>query len=174
MNTDELMARYRDFTTEAARLETLQTYVVPGDEERQEAFRQGRPLSFRPGKAASLELIAGAVATGKRIGRIHVVDRPLSDYVRYEFAAYDENIRAGESVLITDRAADPALASLTHDFVLFDGYTDHALVVWYDYTPEGLLIGYRKGSPEDIAVASAALELARRHAVPLADFTTST
>jgi hypothetical protein len=171
MTPDELLALYRDFTDEAIRVEAQQHYVVPGDEDRQRAFREGRPLPERPAKAATLRLIASSVAAGKAIGRVHIVDRPLSDYVRYELAAaYPENVAAGEEVWITDRAVHPALDAVRRDFVLFDARTDHPAVVWYDYTPDGRLIGYRRGGDDDIATCLATLDLARSHAVPLAAF----
>ena len=41
-------------------------------------------------------------------------------YLRYELAAYRENIDAGEEVGIAVRSWHPDLADLTEDFVLFD------------------------------------------------------
>lgn len=173
MTPDELWDAFRSFTHEAVRVETLQHYVVPGDEDRQQAFHDGRPLPQRPAKQASVELIAEAVRAGKRIWRIHLVEMPLSDYVRYELAAYAENVAAGEGVWIADRATHPELNDLRHDFVIFDQGTDHASVIWYDYDPDGRLRGWRRGTSDDIAICTHQLESARRHAVPLADFLTS-
>lgn len=171
MTPSELREMYRTFTHEAVRVESLQHYVVPGDEERQQAFREGRPLPERPGKKATLELIANAAATGRRMWRLHVVDQPLSEYVRYELeAAYPENVTAGEGVWIADRSSHSALDAIRRDFVLFDPDTDHGSVVWYDYTPEGQLIGYTQGTPDDVRVCSQQLATARAHAVPLAEF----
>ncbi|MFD9593274.1 DUF6879 family protein [Kitasatospora sp. NPDC059973] len=41
-------------------------------------------------------------ATGRRIAQVHVLTRPLSDYLRYEFAAYAYNVEAGEDIRILD------------------------------------------------------------------------
>lgn len=175
MTGEELMDAFRRFTHEAVRLETLQFYKVPGDEERQRAFREGRPLTPRTEKSASLRVIREATEAGKQFGRIHVVDWPLSDYVRYEIeAAYVENAAAGEEILIVDRAADPALDTLHDDFVLFDSGTDHAAVVWYRYTDAGELTAWEAGTADDVHACREALDMARRHAVPLADFLTTT
>lgn len=170
MTPAELLGRYRTFTHEAVRIEALQHYVVPGDAERQQAFREGKPLPSRPDKQASVELIAKAAAAGKKIWRIHVVELPLSEYIRYELAAYAENAEAGEQVWIADRASHTDLNSIRRDFVLFDADTDHASLIWYDYDPDGQLIGYTPGGADDIAAGARQLELAREHAVPLADF----
>jgi Family of unknown function (DUF6879) len=172
---DELLDAYRCFTHDAIRLETLQHYEVPGDEDRQRAFRAGKALPRRPDKSASVQIIRDAVAAGKRIGRIHVIDWPLSDYVRYEIeAAYLENSEAGEQILISDRAADPGLDHLRQDFVLFDGDTDHASVIWYRYTDRGEITGWDAGTPCDVAPCREAVALARRNSVTLSEFLAST
>ena len=70
---------------------------------------------------------------------MHVVDRPLSDYVRYELAVYAENVAAGEDVLIADRSPHPELEGLVRDFAIFDAET----VVLFDYDDDGRVHGYR-------------------------------
>jgi hypothetical protein len=170
---DELLAHYRSFTHEAIRLETLQHYQVPGDEHRQQAFRQGLPLPTRPDKQTTVDLIHDSVAAGKTIGRIHIVDLPLSNYVQYELAAYRENVDAGEQVWIADRGANPGLDELRHDFAIFDPGTDHAAAIWFDYDPDGLLITHRPATPDELPDLVRQLSLARTHAVPLDSFTTT-
>ncbi len=174
MTGDEVIEAYRRFTDEAVRLETRQSYKVPDDDERQRAFREGRPLPPRPEKSASVQLIKDAVSSGRRLGRIHVIEWPLSDYVRYEIeAAYLENAAAGEEILIVDRAADPRLENLCEDFALFDSDTDHAAVIWYRYTPAGELVAWEAGSGLAVAACQSALALARHYAVPLSEFLAS-
>lgn len=175
MTGDELLEAFRAFTHEAVRLETLQYYHVPGDEERQRAFREGRPLPTRAEKSTSVEIIQNATAAGKRFARIHVVDKPLSDYVRYEIeAAYPENAAAGEEIFVVDRADDPRLHQLRDDFVLLDGDTGHPSVIWYRYSENGELVCWEKGTAADLQTCRAALTLAQAHAVPLAEYLTST
>ncbi len=67
-----------------------------------------------------------------------MVDRPLSDYLRYELAVYAENVAAGEDVLIADRSIHPDLEALNEDFAIFDTET----VILFDYD-DGLVRGYR-------------------------------
>lgn len=174
MTPAELLKLYNTFTASAVRLETRQHYAVPGDEERQRAYRDGRPLPERSGKAATVQLIRDAVDIGKVFERVHIVDRPLSDYVRYELdAAYPENVAAGERVWIVDRRAHPDLAAVERDFALFDAGTDRADVIWYDYTADGELVGYTRGSQDDIKICVRTLNLTRAHALPLGEFMVS-
>lgn len=174
MTGEELLEAFRTFTRDAVRLETRQYYNVPGDDDRQRAFHEGRPLPARAEKSTSIRIIQDATAAGKRFERIHVVDKPLSDYVRYEIeAAYPENAAAGERILIVDRAADPRLDVLREDFVLLDGATEHASVIWYRYTEAGDITGWEAGTSADVRACREALDLARSHAVPLSDYLTS-
>ena len=75
------------------------------------------------------------------IQRVHVVDLPLTAYLRYEMAAYRENIDAGEEVGIAVRSWHPDLAALTEDFVLFDHGGEDEAMVWMRYDHQGQLTG---------------------------------
>lgn len=163
---------YRECRWSAWRVEALQHYTVPGDEERQRAFHAGKPLSPPGrGKAGDLALISDLRSVGTQVGRVHVVDRPLSAYVRYELAVYDENVAAGEDVRIADRSAYPELSAVDADFVIFDAGTPGAAVVLFDYDKAGLIRGYRiADDPETVRACRESLNLALSHAVPLAEF----
>ena len=162
---------YRTCGVSARRLETLQDYDVSGDEERLRAFLAGEPLPPpRQGKADDLALIADLRKRGRYVGRVHVVDRPLTDYVRYELAVYAENVAAGEDVLIADRSAHPELDRLAQDFAIFDSET----VVLFDYDV-GRVRGYRVVSDhETVKRCVAEYELAAGKSVPLAEFMAAT
>jgi len=162
---------FETFRESAFRLETLQYYVLAEDEPRRRAFREGRPLPPRPGKTDSMRLVRDAVARGRRVHRVHVVDLPLSDYIRYELAVYPENIAAGEDVRIARRAAHPGLGELDTDFWLFDAETGHAAVVWFRYTPDGQLIT-RDYSDDvgDVSRARGQRDLALARSLPLTEF----
>lgn len=75
--------------------------------------------------------------TGRWIGRVHILTRPLTEYLRYEFAVYRHTVKAGEDVRILDltRQPDPGLPS--QDFWLFD----ESAVVRMDYRPDGTQVG---------------------------------
>ena len=81
---DELFASVR---RSAFRLETLSVYNAPSSAESLAAFRAGRPLPPRnPDTVPWLRMLADSVARGCTWRRVHVVSRPLSEYLRYEFA----------------------------------------------------------------------------------------
>jgi hypothetical protein len=124
-------------------LEVRQHYDADIDQARFAAFAAGRPLP-PPGadKLADLSLIRRLCSTGRTIGRVHVVDRPLSSYICFEMAAYAENVAAGEQVRIADRSVCPELGALTEDFALFDHERPHASVVLFDYGEDDRVHGY--------------------------------
>jgi hypothetical protein len=168
MTLTELFETFRD---SAFRLETLQYYVLAEDEPRRRAFREGRPLPPRAGKAESMRMVRDAVAGGKRVHRVHVVDLPLSDYIRYELAVYSENIAAGEDVRITRRGAHPGLHDLDTDFWLFDAETSKPAVVWFRYSPGGQILGREySDDPAEIRQARDQRDLALAYSVSLGDF----
>lgn len=167
MATDEFSQELRGFRSSAFRLETLQHYATAYDE-RFQAVQEGRPLPPpSPAKQASMRLVAAAAAAGKRFYRVHVVELPLTPYLRYELAAYPENLAAGEEIYIADRAADPRLAALTQDFYLFDD----RVVVWFRYDGDGQLLGrHRSNDPTDLERCQRQRDLALANAVPLDQF----
>ena len=51
------------------------------------AFLRGEPIDDRrPGPWQAM--IREHVAAGRELARVHVIEEPLSDYIRYELAAY--------------------------------------------------------------------------------------
>ena len=166
-----LLQMYSRITQEAFRLETQQRYAVPAEDAQFRAFAEGRPMPSDPAVNRSMQVIQTAVASGRRIRRVHVMDLPLNLYLRYELAAYRENINAGEEVGIALRRWHPDLAGLTEDFVLFDPASDHAAMVWMRYDDQGQLTGLAySDKPADLALAASYRETALAHAVPLGEF----
>ncbi len=106
-----LAEAFENFEREAFRLETLPAYDVPGQEDLTEWH-------------ATLD--AGR-ARGAVFRRVHVVERPLSDYLRWEVEQYKLNARHGEKIRLVE-------ANSTHDvptdFWLFD--RRHAFDMRYD------------------------------------------
>lgn len=163
---------FANFTHSAFRLETLPQYLVDVEADRFAAHREGRPLP--PWPAASVEWfdgIARQVAAGRRWGRVHVVDQPLSAYTRFELDCYQDNVRAGEDVRIADRRDARELAELRTDFWLFDAETDHAAALVMRYDAEGRWLGYwRTQDPALIAECARQRDVAIAAAVPLAAY----
>jgi hypothetical protein len=60
---------------------------------------------------------------------------------------------------------------LTEDFMLLDGDTDHASVVWYRYNDDDELVARdHSEDPADIEICRRHRDLAVAHAVPYAEF----
>ena len=171
MSGVDLLSMYRAASREAFRVEAQQRYAVPAEDAQFRAFTEGRPMPSDPRVNRSMQVIRAAVAAGTRIRRVHVVDLPLTVYLRYEMAAYRENVDAGEEVGIAVRAWHPDLAGLTEDFVLFDPGTDRPAMVWLRYDDQGRLTGRDySDDPADLARAARHREVALAHAVPLSEF----
>ena len=155
------------------RLEALNAYDVEDEAEEIRAFEAGLPFPKVPGMEESMDLFRRMVARGVRLQRLHVVDLPLTPYLRYELAAYDGNVEAGEEILVADRAWHPDLAELTQDFALFDAETSHPSVVWMHYDASGKPGEYDyTEDPADVAQCIRLRDIALAHAVPLEEFRT--
>jgi hypothetical protein len=157
------------FTRSAFRLETRQQYAVGGEEaERLAAFRARRPRPERSvATSGYLRHVARAVLEGKDWARVHVVDVPLSEYLRYQFIGYQESAAAGERVYITERGTAPDLATLCEDFWYFDEGLPTEQAVLLGYTDHGEFTGAHLAGPAELPRLRAAKAAALRHAVPL-------
>jgi hypothetical protein len=171
MSDVDLLGMYSRAAQEAFRLEAQQRYAAPAEDAQFRAFTEGRPLPSDPRVNRSMQVIRTAVASGCRIRRVHVVDLPLTAYLRYEMAAYRENIDAGEEVSIAVRSWHPDLAAMTEDFVLFDPGSEHQAMVWMRYDGQGQLTDrVYSDDPADLALAARHREVALAHAVSLREF----
>ncbi|WP_016910666.1 DUF6879 family protein [Streptomyces xiaopingdaonensis] len=133
LDGDEWRRRFAEIKWEAWRLETLPQYLMPHEAEQFAAFRDGRPLS-PPGASAYTERVSRQHADGKHNGRVHVVTRPLSDYLRFEFSRYYEpHARAGDEIRILDVTNRPNPLAGVQDFWMFD----RAEVVLMNYEADG-------------------------------------
>jgi hypothetical protein len=126
----------------AFRLETLPRYA---DDEGEEfaAFLASGPLPERSTQTVPwLRRVADTTAAGVRWLRVHVLNRPLTDYLRFEMVGYEANVDAGEEVRIADVGSHPELATLRDDFWLFDAETPKAFAMLMQFDPVGHLIGF--------------------------------
>jgi len=112
-------ALFGSFTGNAFRLEGLQHYTDPGE---QEAFAR-----FCAGKDPKVDLswwiglVKGHAAAGRRMSRVRVVIEPPSDYTRFELVHYPAMVAAGDDIQIISTTPDTWPADLPrHDFWLFD------------------------------------------------------
>lgn len=130
---------------EAWRLETLPAYRVPQEEEAVSRFLAGEPVT-REATQPWFDRVRAYVAGGRSVGRVHVVARPLSDYLRFEFEHYRHNLEAGEHVRILDVTDRPNPLAGAQDFWIFD----RNRIVLMHYEPDGTQISREKfeGDPK--------------------------
>jgi hypothetical protein len=156
---------FDSFKHEAFRLETHPVYDMVSERAEYEQFLATGALEI-PEDDGWLTRVRHFAATGRWVGRVHVLSRPLTDYLRYEFAVYRYTVRAGEDVRIldlTDRA-DPGLP--TQDFWLFD----ESSVVRMDYDEQGRQLGRELLEAVDPAPYVEWKRIALAHAQPFAEY----
>ena len=100
------------FQREAFRLESLQVYDMASEQAEYDHFLATGELHI-PDDDQWLTRVRHFRGTGRWVGRVHVVTRPLTDYLRYEFAIYRHTVprRRGRSHSGCHRSAGAAAAS---------------------------------------------------------------
>jgi len=160
------------FARTAFRLETRQDYTGATGP-RYNFWRRGEPMPERsPRTSPWLAHVAATTAAGKRWERAHVVDQPLSEYMRYEMVVYAENVAAGEDIRIVDRTTHPRLEMLAEDFWLFDAHDPSlAHAVFLEFDGGGYPIRFERTSNQGrLAVCRSQRDLVWSLAIPLAEF----
>ncbi|MFE7115893.1 DUF6879 family protein [Streptomyces sp. NPDC057654] len=129
-------AKFRDFQSEAWRLETLPAYNVPQEAEEIRAFQAGERIDPHAHSNEYTEDLKQVRREGRSKGRVHIVTRPLSDYLRYEFMYYLPHAWAGEDIRIMDVTDRPNPLAGVQDFWMFDRQE----VVLMNYEADGTQI----------------------------------
>jgi hypothetical protein len=113
-----------NFQVSAFRLETRPVYSVPQEAEMLAAFRRDGSLPAM-NEHPWVKRVRDHCGTGKRMQRVRVTSRPMTDYERFEVALYPHSHAAGEDIRICDGGS---LGE--QDFWLFDNHT--AVLLHYD------------------------------------------
>ncbi|WP_406297842.1 hypothetical protein OG948_20015 [Embleya sp. NBC_00888] len=158
-------AFFDSFAHEAFRLETLSAYSMVGEEQEYADFLATGRLAL-PEDDPWLTKLARYRRSGRRVGRVHVVTPPLSDYLRYEFAAYRYNVAAGEDVRILDTTSLQDVPSLPSDFWMLDD----SKVVEMRYDEHGAQIARILLESPDLAWYRWSKETAIALSVPLSEY----
>lgn len=138
MTPEEFDRCFDAFKRSAFRLETLQRYTVTGETERVQAFLRGEPRPDRSVRTSPwLRRVAVTTAAGKHWSRVHVLDLPLSDYLRYQLVGYVESAAAGEEIRIAIRNDRSDLDALREDFWLFDDGASESFAIAMRFDPSG-------------------------------------
>jgi hypothetical protein len=165
---------FYSFRRSAWRLEALPAYGTAESDPSFAAYlRAGQlpPLEERPPKQAWMAAVRQAIASGKHLGRVHVLSRPLSPYLEYELATYPENALAGEDVRIADAGEHPELADLGPDFWLLDDEMPAPAVLLMAYDDAGRFLSLdHTTDPAVVARCRRVRDLAVRCSVPLSEF----
>ncbi|MBT2524705.1 hypothetical protein J7E91_04480 [Streptomyces sp. ISL-99] len=136
LDGDAWQAKFRDFQNEAWRLETLPAYNVPQEAEEIRAYLAGERIDPHTHSNEYTEDLKRVRREGKSKGRVHVVTRPLSDYLRYEFMYYLPHVWAGEDIRIMDVTDRNNPLVGVQDFWIFD----KSEVVLMNYEADGTQI----------------------------------
>ena len=163
LDGDDFGRLFEAFERTAFRLETLDAYDVA--EEREEFARFLAGADMGPDWDDN-PWVRAMTSQGKSVARVHVLRSPLSDYLRYELAAYPGNITAGESIGIIDRSEHDVPGLPDHDFWLFDDSAAYRM----HYTPEGVFTGAEAIPDDRLGDYRAYRDLALDHAVPFATY----
>lgn len=160
---EEFGELFETFERSAFRLETLSVYDIEDEKEEFAAFLAGKPM---PAEWSDNPWVRSMTDLGKTVSRVHVLTSPLSDYLRYELAAYLGNITAGESIGIIDLAQQDVSGLPDHDFWLFDD----SRVYRMHYTPEGQFIGADLLPAEHLPEYRRYRQIAQANAVPFEEY----
>nr|WP_203598396.1 DUF6879 family protein [Streptomyces sp. SID7909] len=134
MAGEEWVARFEGFRHEAWRLETLSQYLMPQEEEEFAAFEAGARVDPRTVANEYTDRLRRQVTEGRSQGRVHIVTRPLSVYLRFEFSQYyAPHALAGEEIRILDVTDRANPLDGVQDFWIFD----RSEVVLMNYDPDG-------------------------------------
>jgi hypothetical protein len=155
---------FDSYQREAFRLESLPSYGVGSEQAEYEIFLATGQLDI-PDDDPWLMRVRHFRHTGRWIGRVHVINRPLTDYLCYEFAVYRRTVEAGEDVRILDLTDQPNPGLPAHDFWLFDD----TAVVRMDYSPDGTQLGRELLEDVDPAPYVAWKRLALEYAEPFTE-----
>ncbi|MFE0020705.1 DUF6879 family protein [Amycolatopsis sp. NPDC059021] len=165
MNLDELGEIMDRSTRSAFRLETLPQYLVPGEKAALAKWRAGEPRTLRtPENTPWLAEVQERAAQGYRRYRVHILDWPLSDYVRFEISSYLETDVFGIETYLVDRHEHEELQDLHEDFWLMDD----EIAVRMVYDDEGHFLHPER--TDDVGPYLKMRDTALRHAVPLNDY----
>ncbi len=141
---EEWAARFERFSREAWRLETLPQYLMPQEAEEFAAFRAGARIDPATVANEYTDRLRRQAAEGRTQGRVHVVSRPLSDYLRFEFHHYyAAHALAGEQIRILDVTDGPNPLAGVQDFWMFD----RSEVVLMNYHSDGRQISREVHAP---------------------------
>ncbi|QDY77921.1 DUF6879 family protein [Streptomyces qinzhouensis] len=164
ISSAEFEKLFSDFRREAFRLETLDDYSASSDPDMIRAFLAGEPQPDDYNQEWADE-VRGNIEAGKRMYRVHILRRPITDYLRFELGwGYRKNEKAGEEFFILDITDRPNPLEGVPDFWMFD----ESSVVSMNYGEGGKFLGAESHfGPTEWMVRR---DLALSRAIPFAEW----
>lgn len=162
-------AFFADCERSAWRWETQPVYTMPREQESFSRFLAGEP---EPEGHNSVwhEKVRAWTAAGKVIGRVRTVQRPYTDYQRYQLSwGIPGNVAAGEDIRILD-LTDLDLDLPMQDFWLFDD----SIVMHLNFRQDGTLINKERIEDPDLDYYVKLRDTALAHAVRFNDWNART
>jgi len=160
---------YDGFRRSAFRLETRQSYAVDAEDASLAAFRAGTARPERSVRTSPwLARIATDTVSGKDWSRVRLVERPLTEYTRWELLSYVESQAAGERILLAAAGAVPGAGG---DFWLFDADTAEPSGFRTHYDAGGrVAVREPVDDPDELRMLRRTRDRAVAAAVPLNEF----
>lgn len=113
--------------------------------------------------------LATTTIAGKTWRRVRAVDLPLSEYVRWEMAAYAGSSVLGEEIRILERSGP--FTGLDHDFWLFDAVEQQPYAIAMAYDSDGSQGDHRLVTDADtISSYAHVADMTWEAAIPLNEF----
>lgn len=155
-------------TKSVFRLETLSVYNPVSEAAALESYLAGDPCPRVGVTTPYMRTVEDQTGRGVRRFRVHVVQGPLTDYLRYEMEwGYTFTSQAGEEILILDTAEHRSPEGLVNeDFWFFDD----THVVRMDYRDDGEILGKELLEEPDLEHYRAQRDLALAGAVPFNEY----
>ena len=169
MIVPDLRPKFAECARSAWRFECQPTYAIPREDDDLVRWRAGEPEPEGHNEEWH-ERVRSYVAAGKTVGRVRVLRRPLTEYLRFQLDwAIPGNIEAGENIRILD-VTDLELDLPSHDFWLFD----ESLVVDLNFNPDGMLINLDQRENPDLTQYLTWRDTAMAYAVSLSEWNART
>ncbi len=150
--------------TDLLRVQTLSWYRVESDGEDYARYLAGEAEATAPGKQGWLDKLRTDAEVGRMRRNLHVVETPLTDYLRYQFEwCYTANTDAGQEIRVLD-VTNSAIARLGNlgDFTV----VEHEHVARSRYDADGRYVGAVQVSADAAEAYVALAELAWQIATP--------
>jgi len=149
------------------RVQTRAVYDVASDADDYRRYLSGESSATAPAKTGWLTKLTTDAAAGKIRRNVHIVDEPLTDYLRYQFEwCYVPNEAAGQQIRILSSADYPAANILARcgDFTVIEGRH----VARNNYTSDGMFTGASAISVDGVDAYAALAETAWGLGTPFA------